>query len=116
MTEGIYMHVGVVVTAVASRSQFTMTHANIDGVFDGGKVTFLGGANEGLSKEIKTQVGSVLTLQEPMPYEISEGDVITIYLGCLKRWDDCLKKFHNHPRFGGFKDVPGEDQAFRGPD
>lgn len=105
------------VTGTSSRSQFTAGIAKADGFFTGGKVLWQTGANIGLSKEIKTQVGGVIELQEPMPYSIANGDTGILFAGCQKRFtEDCKLKFANQRRFRGFKDVPGQDQMFRGPE
>jgi uncharacterized phage protein (TIGR02218 family) len=119
MEEGVWKFSGVAVTANTFdlRRTFSAALDQADGFFDGGKVVWLTGANAGLSKEIKTQVGGNIELQEPMAYAIEVDDTAIFYAGCLKRFtEDCLRKFGNQGRFGGFKDVPGQDQAFRGPD
>lgn len=86
------------------------------GFFEGGKLLWTSGLNAGLSKEVKTFMqGGNVTLQEPMPYAISSGDIFTIWTGCLKRAkEDCKTKFDNLLRFRGFKDLPGQDEMFKG--
>lgn len=116
-TEGVWKFSSSAVTAVTSDRQFTadVGATQADGFFDGGKVVWTTGDNAGLSKEIKAQVGDVFELQEPMPYAIAEDDEAVIYVGCLKRaTEDCAGKFDNIVRFRGFKDVPGQDQMFKG--
>lgn len=116
-TEGLYKFSNLEVSAVASRSQFATLRPTADGVFDGGKVVFQTGANAGLAKEIREQITGNIWLQEPMPYPIEYGDLVTLYVGCLKRAEeDCAGKFNNIIRFRGFPTVPGQDQVLRGPD
>lgn len=113
MTEGLYKFSDLAVSAVASSSQFATLHASEDGVFDGGKVVFQTGANAGLAKEIKEQLSGNIFLQEPMPYPIEYGDLVTLYVGCLKREEDC-KRFGNINRFRGLPKLPGQDQVLKG--
>lgn len=115
MTEGLYKFSNLPVSAVVSRAQFATLHPSEHGVFDGGKVVFQTGANAGLSKEIREQITGNIWLQEPMPYEIKAGDLVTLYVGCLKRFDeDCVGKFDNGPRFRGLPRLPGQDQVLKG--
>lgn len=117
MTEGLWKFSNLPVSAVASSSQFATLHPSEDGWFDGGKVVFQTGANAGLSKEIKEQITGNIWLQEPMPYAIAQGDLVTLYVGCLKRaTEDCAGKFNNVIRFRGFPTVPGQDQMLKGPE
>lgn len=113
MTEGLYKFSGLAVSAVASASQFATLHPSEDGVFDGGKVVFQTGANAGLAKEIREQITGNIWLQEPMPYPIEYGDLVTLYVGCLKREEDC-HRFNNIVRFRGLPKLPGQDQVLKG--
>jgi len=85
--------------------------------FRNGKVVWESGLNAGLSKEIKTHLANgTIELHEAMPYSISPGDNITLYAGCTGRYsEDCVGKFNNGPRFGGFPFVPGLDRILKGP-
>jgi uncharacterized phage protein (TIGR02218 family) len=114
MTEGQWKFSGVPVTFTVDARRFTASLSEADGFFDGGKVVWLTGANAGQSKEIKAQVAGAIELQEPMPRAIATGDTAVCYAGCLKRKEDCLGKFNNYPRFGGFPEVPGQDQVLQG--
>lgn len=115
--EGVWKFSGVAVSGVTSSRQFTASWLQlIAGFFDAGKVTWLTGANAGLSMEIRAHTaGGNIELQEPMPYEIAVDDTFTIFAGCLKRaTEDCSGKFSNIINFRGFPAVPGQDQMFRG--
>lgn len=81
------------------------------GYFDGGRVTWLTGANAGLSMEIKTWDGTdALDLFLRMPHDIQIGDTFTAIPGCDKRIPTCVA-FGLILNFGGEATVPGEDAA-----
>lgn len=117
-TEGTWKFSSVAVsTLVTAQRAFTAAAlVQSAGFFDGGKVTWTTGLNTGLSKEIKAHTaGGAIELQEPMPYAIAVADQATFYAGCRKRGtEDCATKFSNIVRFRGFKDLPGQDQMFKG--
>ena len=116
-TEGVKKFSNTSVTSMTSRRRFGMSSlTQAAGTFDGGKVVWTTGANTGLAMEIKTHTsGGNLELQEPMPYDVAVTDQATVFVGCLKRYDeDCGAKHNNQPRFGGLPDLPGNDQIFKG--
>lgn len=116
-TEGVWKFSNVAVSSVTSARRFTASSlSQAAGFFDAGKVVWTTGANAGLSMEVRAHTdGGTFELQEPMPFPIAEGDQFTAFVGCMKRYDeDCAGKFGNGIQFGGFKDVPGEDQMFKG--
>lgn len=87
----------VIVTAVASRREFTVTHTLSEAkFFDYGIAEFTGGDNIGLSKEIKTAVQDgtnlVVTLVEEMSWEIGTGDAVTLKEGCDGEFTTCIRK------------------------
>lgn len=115
--EGVWRFSNVAVTAATSPRQFAAAGlGQAAGFFDAGKVTWVAGANAGLSMEIRTHLaGGALELQEPMPFPITLGDQFTIVAGCLKRYsEDCVAKFNNGINHRGFPFVPGQDQMFKG--
>jgi len=105
------------VTGVTSRRQFAdagLTQPT--GWFDGGVVTFTGGANAGLSREVKSYSasGDQVILQEPFPYDIALSDAYEITAGCDKSFATCGAKFDNVVNFRGFPHVPGIDRMVSG--
>ncbi len=81
------------------------------GYFDFGRVTWLTGANAGLSMEVKTWDGtSLLKLLFQMPYPVQVGDTFKITPGCDKRLPTC-QSFGQILNFDGEAFVPGEDAA-----
>jgi uncharacterized phage protein (TIGR02218 family) len=77
-----------------------------------GLVTWLTGANTGLSMEVANSQDGAITLHLPMPYPIAVGDTFEIIPKCHKRrTDDCSAKFDNVLNFRGFPDVPLNDKV-----
>ena len=81
-------------------------------------MTFTGGANAGLSVEVKTHRKSdavALDLWQAMPEPIAVGDAFTVTAGCDKRFSTCHDKFDNVVNFRGFPHIPGNDFVIRYP-
>lgn len=115
------------VSAVASNKDFdttlnsttvqltpTTTGAPTLNYFQGGKLTWLTGANAGRKMEIKTNdtLGGVV-LQLPMEGDVQVGDTFIAVTGCAKDRDTCRDKFGNVVNFRGFPDLPGADKVIR---
>ena len=108
------------VTAVSASAAFIASglDAYADGWFGAGKLTFLTGANAGVSVEIKAHGndGAVsLTLWQQMPQPIVAGDTFTVTAGCDKRFTTCHDRFNNVVNFRGFPHIPGNDFVIRYP-
>jgi uncharacterized phage protein (TIGR02218 family) len=83
-----------------------------DGWFTAGKLTFTGGANTGLSVEVKShRKASTVTLDlwQAMPEPIVSGDAFIVTAGCDKRFQTCHDRFNNVLNFRGFPHIPGND-------
>lgn len=85
------------------------------GFFDFGVVTWLTGANAGLSMEVKSFSAGQVTLVLPMPFPISTAgdspsDTFKIVAGCDKAFATCRDKFHNVENFRGEPFIPGVDK------
>jgi uncharacterized phage protein (TIGR02218 family) len=105
------------ITGVTSKRAFADTgRAEADGYFDGGKITWTGGANSGLSMEVKTflNAGGALTLQLPMTYTVQAGDTYSLSAGCNKTFAICGSKFSNAVNYQGFPHMPGIDRLLSG--
>lgn len=78
--------------------------------FGNGEIRFVSGDNSGLSyRYVKAYDGATgkITLNAPFYYMPQPGDEFIMIAGCRKRRDeDCVSKYSNGPRFGGFPDVP----------
>jgi uncharacterized phage protein (TIGR02218 family) len=102
------------VAGLSSTSTFTASGLESfdDGWFKAGKLIFTGGANTGLSVEVKShrKAASVtLDLWQPMAEPIVAGDTFTVTAGCDKRFQTCHDRFNNVLNFRGFPHVPGND-------
>ena len=111
--------INVVVASVTDRRQFTVTVGSpqqAQGYYDGGLVVFTSGENDGFSKEIATGTGTgtvLITLKEPMFYDVAVADTLRLKPGCLKRLiEDCQTKFNNVVNFRGEPYVPGPSRIF----
>jgi uncharacterized phage protein (TIGR02218 family) len=108
------------VAAVAGTSAFTTSGLSgfADGWFTGGKLTFTGGANTGVSIDVKThRNGGDVSFQlwQAMPETIAAGDTFVVTAGCDKRFATCRDRFANTANFRGFPHIPGNDFVFSYP-
>ncbi len=81
--------------------------------FTRGLITWLSGANEGRTAEVRVHSKSCGTVrielwQRPAE-EVTLGDQFRIQAGCDKQLETCRAKFDNVPNFRGFPHVPGND-------
>lgn len=85
-----------------------------DDAFNFGTVAWDSGYNAGPGMDVKDydSATKLVTLFEPMPYDISVGDTLGISIGCNREFSDC-NRLGNQINFGGFKDIPGDDEYFR---
>ena len=77
-----------------------------------GTITFLTGANAGLTRAVKYSFAGNVQLTNPLPIAPSSGDTFTIYLGCDKRLSTCGTKFSNSANFAGFPFIPAAEKAY----
>jgi len=109
------------VSAVAETQRFTLTGlaAYADGWFAGGAVTWLTGANAGLTGHVKSHVAAgpeaFVELWLSPPLAVLPGDTLEITAGCDKTLDTCIAKFGNVENFCGMPHMPGDDVAARYP-
>jgi uncharacterized phage protein (TIGR02218 family) len=119
LTDPAYRGSGTVI-ALSGTSSFAASGLDsYDGEwFTAGKLTFTGGANAGLSVEVKNHrnvAGVTLSLWQIMPEPIAVGDTFVVTAGCDKRFATCHDRFANIPNFRGFPHVPGNDFVLRYP-
>ena len=83
------------------------------GLFSEGRLTWTGGANAGVSVEVKEHrivAGAVrLSLWQAMAEPIAPGDAFTVTAGCDKTFATCRDRFANALNFRGFPHIPGND-------
>lgn len=108
------------VSSASSRRVFVVGITQADAYFAAGKAAFTSGANSGIVADIKSNIGSSITLQLPLPYDLAATDGVTLVAGCDKRHlvssagvvtGDCNTKFSNVVNFRGFWAVPGRDKT-----
>ncbi len=92
------------------------TRTEDDRHFEYGEITWTSGDNVGLSTEIKDFSSGTFTLWTPLLHKIVLGDTYTARPGCDKTVSVCKAKFDNFVNYGGFPDVPGQDQIIKAPD
>lgn len=75
--------------------------------FNQGTITFLTGANAGITRTIKAQQNPwAVTVAYPLPFAPAAGDTFKIYPGCDKRQGTCSSKFNNLAHFRGYPYIP----------
>lgn len=84
-----------------------------DGLFTSGRLSWTGGANAGLSIEVKQHRADdgevMLSLWQAMPEPVASGDTFTVTAGCDKTLATCRERFANSENFRGFPHIPGND-------
>ena len=100
---------GSVTTVVSRLSVQDSALTAADGHYNGGKVTFTSGGNNGLTADIKRYVAATDTVElfEPLPYDLQIGDTFNVYQGCDKTMETCRDTFSNLDNFRGFPHLPG---------
>jgi uncharacterized phage protein (TIGR02218 family) len=99
------------VTGVTDRLIFDdSSRTESAGTFTFGNVTFMSGANSGISMEVKEYTQGRMILALPMPNAITIGDNYTIQRGCDKTLTTCRDVFSNVVNFRGEPHVPGIDK------
>jgi uncharacterized phage protein (TIGR02218 family) len=107
------------VTVLSGTSSFLVSglDAFVDAWFTAGKLTWTGGANDGLAVEVKShrlvEDGVSLTLWQATPEPIADGDTFSVTAGCDKRFETCRGGFDNAVNFRGFPHIPGNDFVTR---
>jgi hypothetical protein len=83
------------------------------GLLQGGRLTFVSGANAGHAVEIREHelVGTdaVISPWIAPPRAVAAGDAVTVTRGCDKSFDTCAGRFGNTANFRGFPHIPGND-------
>lgn len=89
-----YMYNAEVVSSSGLTVTVDLSPAKADAHFEYGLVYFRSGNNRFYEREIKNNVGNVLTLQLPFPLSINAGDDVTLIAGCNRLFEKC-KTFTN---------------------
>lgn len=106
----------VTVSEVLSRRAFKISAQFTKGYLDRGRLKFDLGNNANIHRDIGFHVTeNLLILYEPLPFDITIGDELTVVAGCLKTEFACVVKFRNFANFQGEPDVPTTDLALNTP-
>jgi uncharacterized phage protein (TIGR02218 family) len=103
-------------TAASRRSFTDSARAEAEGYFEHGTLTWTTGANAGIGSEVKSFAAGSFTLWQAMLHPIQPGDQYEAVPGCDLTKETCIAKFDNYVNFGGFPDVPGQDEITKTPD
>ena len=95
----------------ATVSVINASLSQIAGYFDLGVISFTSGANNGISRTVKSYASNSVSLIAPFPVVPSVGDTFLIYPGCDKQQNTCSGKFNNLARFRGFPYLPENSTA-----
>lgn len=112
-----YAGTGAVETTDGARViELSGISAFADQWYDQGTLRFDTGARAGDTLVISTarasQAGLVrITLRDPVGAAPDQGDQVTVFAGCDKRFATCKAKFANQLNFRGFPHMPGDDRA-----
>ncbi|WP_262027653.1 DUF2163 domain-containing protein [Microvirga sp. Mcv34] len=113
---------GQVGTVTATDGALTLAASGIgfsDGWCTAGQLTWMSGANAGLSVEIKVHRAingtDEFDLWQRASRAIGVGDTFRVTAGCDKTHATCRSKFKNVVNFRGFPHMPGNDFIIRMP-
>lgn len=88
--------------------------AQVGGYFANGVAVWTSGLNSGIEMEIKNNTGNTIELQLPMPYNIANGNGVTLYRGYDGTRDDATT-LGTMVDFDGEPDVPGINELISYP-
>jgi len=81
--------------------------------FTNGVIRFLSGPNIGLSATIRGFNYGTITLDFPMHFTVSPGELVHLTAGCKKTLEECRVKWNNVLNFQGEPHIPGIDKQTR---
>ncbi|MFZ6686581.1 DUF2163 domain-containing protein [Undibacterium sp. SXout11W] len=93
------------VGAVVNRIKFASGLPDPNGWYALGSITFNSGQNSGVRRSIKSFVGGVVELSNPLVFDLATGDAFTIVAGCDKTPAACSAK-NNLANYKGTPFVP----------
>lgn len=106
----LYTVSGSVTDTISNLEFKDISRTEVGGLYNFGKIFFTGGANNGLSMEIKEFIsGGHIILVLPMPYNIVSGDSYNMTQGCDKTLSTCTNQYNNIYNYRGEPHVPGLD-------
>jgi uncharacterized phage protein (TIGR02218 family) len=115
LVKATYTNTGAV-SGTPTNITFNTGLTQADGYFDLGVITFTSGANNGLSRTIKSflHTSGVVTMIYPLPSVPTAGDTFSIVPGCDKLQATCASKFSNTIHFRGYPYIPNPETPYDG--
>lgn len=118
ITGGTYTGSGTVSSVTATyRFVATGLGSYASSWFDGGKLTWTSGDNNGQVFEVKYHyldgTDAIIELWTIPSKAVATSDTFSIVAGCDKLFDTCSDKFSNTVNFRGFPHMPGNDYVVR---
>lgn len=104
---------GTITGVTDSRVFADSSRAEEAGHFNGGKITFTSGPNNGISMEVKEYTPGNIALVLPMPYAVAAGNSYSMEPGCDKTFATCRARYDNAVNFRGEPHVPGTDRMLQ---
>lgn len=98
---------------VTDNQVINLADAIPNGLYTFGVVEFTSGAANGRRFGVALSDSYSITLFEPCPWVIEQGDTFNAIAGCAKTREAC-KSFSNIVNFGGEPDLPGVDEYLAG--
>ena len=96
-------------TTDVTLTNFNATIVLPTGYFTQGWIVGATGANAGVGRTVKSQIGTAVTTIQPWPQPIATGDTFLAYAGCDKSQATCQSKFSNVIHFRGQPYVPAPE-------
>ena len=101
--------------AAADGAAVTVDRSDTDGVYAGGRLRWLGGANGGLAAAVARSAGATVVLRAPPAFAVEPGVLVELIEGCDKSVATCAGRFGNAANFRGEPFLPGVDLLTRYP-
>lgn len=101
---------GAFTSVTSARVVTDSARAEASDYFGTGLLRITSGVLDGYAVEIASFASGQFSLALPLPAYPEVGDTYEAVPGCRKRFEeDCITKWNNGVRFGGFPHVPGAD-------
>jgi uncharacterized phage protein (TIGR02218 family) len=101
------------VTSGATTLSVPTNRTEADDYFTLGVLTFTSGANDGISRAVRSydNTGGTFVPDRALPAAPAVDDTFTVHPGCRRNLDDCINKFaaDNTARYRGFPFIPSQD-------
>ena len=100
------------VTGSPTVSGFSTSLTAADGIYAQGLIAFSSGANQGVSRSVKSYAGGVVQVAPPLPAAPAVGDQFSITKGCDLTMATCQSRFDNLRYFRGQPFTPPPETIY----